>query len=85
MRKYKINRTKEVKLPSAETIAKYKNYRRLRHEYDRLVKRPKKPLYRDRKLFLVLLLIVLIAYLVSQAINEDEEKKSEDPPTGQSR
>lgn len=73
MRKYKINRTDKQDLPSKETIEKYKNFTNLTHEYDRLVKRPKVPLYKDKKMFLILLLIVLIAFVLSQVSDEDEK------------
>lgn len=66
MKNYKINRTDPKETPSSETIAKYKNFAQLSHEYDRLVKRPKVPIYKDKLMFLVLLLIVLIAYILSE-------------------
>lgn len=73
MKEYKINRDQEPKIPSSETIAKYKNFRQLTHEYDRLTKKPKVPLYRDKKMFLVLLLIVLVAFILSQIADEEAE------------
>ncbi|NOQ74778.1 MAG: hypothetical protein GQ574_22380 [Crocinitomix sp.] len=76
MRTYKVNRTKKPKVPSKETIEKYKDFTSLSHEYDKMVKRPKVPLYKDKKMFLVLLLIVLIAILLSQA--GDEKSAEED-------
>ena len=66
MKKYKINRDNKVDLPSKKTVEKYKNFSQLSHEYDRLTKRPKVPLYKDKKMFLILLLIVLLAYILSQ-------------------
>ena len=81
MRKYKINRTESVKSPSKEAMEKYKDFSRLSHEYDKLVQRPKKPLYQDKKMFLIVLLIALIAMLIVQAIDEDEEKNNEEENT----
>jgi len=83
VRKYKINRTEEVKLPNAETIRKYKDFSRLRHEYDSVVKRPRKPLYRDRKLFFILLFVALLALLLAQVASEEkeDEKSDENPKT----
>ncbi len=78
MRKYKVNRTESVKAPSKETMEKYKDFSRLSHEYDKLVKRPKKPLYQDKKMFLIVLLIALIAMLIVQAIEEDEKDNNQD-------
>ena len=72
MKKYKINRTKEQDLPSKKTIEKYKDFASLSHEYDKLVRRPKVPLYKDKKMFLVLLLIVLVAYILSQVGKEEK-------------
>jgi len=66
MRKYKINRA-EQKVPSKETIEKYKDFSRLSHAYDHYTKKPKVPLYKDKRMFLFILLIVLMAYLLSQA------------------
>lgn len=79
MKKYKVNRTNGPDLPSAETIAKYKNFGQLSHEYDKLVKRPKVPIYRDKKMFLILLLIVLVAFLLSQIRDEEVDKNATDP------
>ena len=78
MRKYKINRTENVRLPSKETIASYKDFSRLTHEYDRVVKRPKKPIYRDRKLFFILLFVALMALLLAQVAAEDEKKEKDE-------
>lgn len=85
MRKYKVNREQPVKMPSKEVIEKYKDFPSLRHEYDSYVKRPKKPLYKDKKMFLFILLIALVVYLIIQSMNEKEEDENDqtDPPTGQ--
>lgn len=76
MRKYKINRTAAQKIPSKETIEKYKDFSRLSHAYDHYTKRPKKPLYKDKRMFLFILLVALMAYLLAEAI--DEEKREEE-------
>ena len=76
MRKYKVNREQPVKMPSKEAIEKYKDFSRLRHEYDDYVKRPKKPLYKDRKMYWFILLILLITYLIIQTVKENEEEDS---------
>lgn len=83
MRKYKVNREQPVKMPSKEAIEKYKDFPRLRHEYDSVVKRPKKPLYKDKKMFLLLLLILLLTYLIIQSMeeSEEEEKGQNEPAT----
>lgn len=71
MRKYKVNR-EPVKLPSKEAMAKYKDFSRLSHEYDTVVKQPKKPLYKDKKLFIFLIIVGLLAVLISNAMSEEE-------------
>lgn len=78
MRKYKVNRTESTKVPSKETIEKYKDFSRLRHEYDRYTKRPTKPIYKDKKLFFFILMIALLALILSQLAKEDEEEKPQD-------
>lgn len=77
MRKYKVNRTSEQKIPSKETIEKYKDFSRLSHAYDHYTKRPKKPLYKDKRMFLFILLIALLAYLLAEAIDEEKQDKEE--------
>ena len=66
MRKFEVDKDKKQKLPTKEDMAKYKDFSRLSHEYDKVVKRPKVPLYKNKKMFLILLLVVLLAYLLSQ-------------------
>ncbi|MCB9223000.1 MAG: hypothetical protein R2780_11160 [Crocinitomicaceae bacterium] len=75
MRKYKVNREQPVKMPSKEAIEKYKDFSRLTHEYDKYVKRPKVPLYKDKKMFFFLLLIALLAFLIAQSVKEEKEEQ----------
>ena len=63
MKKHRIN--KEDDLPSDEEISNYKDFGKLSHSYDKVTKRPKRPLYKDPKAFLGLLLIVIVVYIVS--------------------
>lgn len=72
MRKYKVNRDQPVKLPSKEAIEKYKDFSRLTHEYDNVVKRPKVPLYKDKRMFFIILFVALMALLLAQASKEEE-------------
>tara|TARA_B100000678_G_scaffold263938_1_gene247088 strand:+ start:457 stop:657 length:201 start_codon:yes stop_codon:yes gene_type:complete len=65
MKKYKVNNDK--KKPSKKDVGKYKNFSRLKHRYDQLTKRPKKPLYKNPKFFLGLLLVLIILYLIFQS------------------
>ena len=66
MRKFEVDKDKKQKLPTKEEMAKYKNFPQLSHEYEKMVKRPKKPLYKDKRMFIVLIIIVLLAYLLSE-------------------
>ncbi|CAG5083434.1 hypothetical protein [Parvicella tangerina] len=77
MKEYKLNRDKkETTTPSDEVIDKYKNFDNIRAQYNDVIKRPNKPLYKNRKLFLLLLLIAVVAWIVAIAI--DEEQKNEE-------
>lgn len=74
MREYKLNKDKKDQAtPSDEVINKYKNFDNIRVQYDDVVKPPKQPLYKNRKLFFLLLLIGLVAWLVAEAIQEESE------------
>ncbi len=75
MRKYKVNREQPIKLPSKEVIEKHKDFSRLTHDYDKIVKRPKVPLYKDKRMFFVLLFVALMAILLAQAAKETEENE----------
>ncbi|MBK7129856.1 MAG: hypothetical protein IPH66_10895 [Crocinitomicaceae bacterium] len=77
MRQYKINRKGDQKVPTKETIEKYKDFSRLTHAYDHYTKRPKKPLYKDKRMFLFILLIALMAYLLTEVFDKEEKDKQE--------
>ena len=76
MREIKVNRTKKNLEPTPEQIRKHKDFSRLSHEYDRLTKRPKKPLYKDPKLFLLIFIILLVVFLMFMESKEKEESQS---------
>lgn len=63
MKKFVVNKSRQKTEPSEEQIRRQKDFSRLHHEYERLTKRGKKPLYRDPKLFLLLFLLGLILLL----------------------
>jgi hypothetical protein len=63
--------------PTEAEIARYRDPQRLIYNYTRAVRRPRKPLYRDPKAFLLLLFIVLIAYL----IGEERQRQAAPPVT----
>jgi len=77
MRKYKLNKDFKQQLPSKDETARYKDFAQLTHTYDKVTKRRKKPLYKDPKAFLALLLIVIIFWLVFDAIEESEQEEKQ--------
>lgn len=64
MKKFVVNRTGKKIEPSKEQINRQKDFARLHHDYERLTKRGKKPLYRDPKLWMLLFIIGLVLFLV---------------------
>ncbi len=67
MRKFKLNTNPAPNEPSKEQLKRYRDFTTLAHNYQNLTKRPKKPLYKDPKMFLFILLIGLIALLLFSA------------------
>lgn len=68
MKKYKLNKDKLEEL-SEEEIRKYKDFGKLVYNYQRAAKPIyKKPLYKDPKTFLVILIIALLAYLIAEYV-----------------
>jgi hypothetical protein len=66
MRKFTLNKDKKSLNPTDEQIKRQKDFSRLHHDYERLTKRSQKPLYRDPKLFMLLLILgimLLLAFL----------------------
>lgn len=78
MRKFKVNKTNQPKVPSKEALEKYKDFSRLSHAYDHYTKKPKVPLYKDKRMFLFILIIALLAYLLAQASEESTSEKNKD-------
>jgi hypothetical protein len=68
MRKFSIHREKKEIEPTDEQIKRHKDFARLHHDYERLTKRGKKPVFRDPKLYLLVVIIgivLLLAFLES--------------------
>ena len=64
MRKFELNKDKKNLTPTKEQIKRQKrDFSRLHHDYEKLTKRGKKPLYRDPKLFMLLFIIGIILFL----------------------
>lgn len=74
MKKYKLNKDKREEL-SEEEIRKYKDFGKLVYNYQRAGKPLyKKPLYKDPKAFLVILIIALLTYLIVEFVEEGDKK-----------
>lgn len=64
MRKFVRNSDNKKTEPTDAQIKRQKDFSRLHHEYERIHKRGKKPLYKDPKLFILIFLLGLILLLV---------------------
>lgn len=64
MRKFKLNKKQKNLDPNLSQINRQKDYSRLHHDYEKLTKRGKKPLYKDPKLFILLFILGLILFLM---------------------
>jgi hypothetical protein len=64
MRKFSIKQDDRPIEPSLEQIQRNQDFRKLYHDYERLTKRGKKPIYRDPKLYLLMVLVGIIALLL---------------------
>lgn len=73
MRKYKINRDKERRLPPHAVSDKFKDFDKIRMQHSDITKRPDVPLYKNKKLFMLLILIAVVAWVVSESIKEEKE------------
>ena len=66
MKKYKINKDKKSPEITDEQIMKYKNFDSLFVTYKDITKRQKIPIYKNKKIFLFLILLALVAYVLSK-------------------
>ena len=66
MKKYKINKDKKSPEITDEQIMKYKNFDSLFVSYKDITKRQKIPIYKNKKIFLFLILLVFVAYILSK-------------------
>lgn len=77
MRKFKLENKEQQQL-SDEEISKYKDFGQVVTNYeDALHRWHKKPLYKDPRAFLVLVVIILLAYFISE-MNSPEESPNPD-------
>ena len=66
MKKYKINKDKKSPKLTDEQIMKYKNFDSLFVSYKDIAKRQKIPIYKNKKIFLFLILLAFVAYILSK-------------------
>jgi hypothetical protein len=68
--RYRISPQGAPRISDAD-IARHKDARRLIYNYHRTVHRPKRPLYKDPKAFIALLIIVLLAIFVAEVVEKE--------------
>jgi len=64
MKKFILNKDKKEINPTDEQINRQKDFSRLHHDYEKLTKRSKRPLYKDPKLFMLLFILGLVLFLM---------------------
>lgn len=64
MKKFVRNIENKKTNPTDAQVKRQKDFSRLYHDYEKLTKRGKKPLFRDPKLFILLFLLGLIIFLI---------------------
>jgi energy-converting hydrogenase Eha subunit F len=75
MSKYKFDKNKKP-LPDDAEISKYKDFGKLVHNYQRATKPLyHKPLYKQPKVFIFLVMIVLLALLITHFADKEEQQK----------
>ena len=81
MKKYRLHsEDDQEKVPGDDVINKYKDFGKLTHNYDKVTKIPKKPLYKDPKAFIALVLVIVVVWLIF--VMEEEEKEKQNTPAG---
>ncbi len=90
MAKYRFK--KDSKEPSEEQIGKHMDFGRLKANYNRATKPLyKTPLYKNKKVFLALILLALVAFLVAEFIDvkmsndKKTPKEKMEPPSDSGR
>lgn len=71
--RYRISPEGRPAEPTDEELASYRDTKRLQYNYQRAARSlHRRPLYRDPKAFLALLLIVLLAWFLSEVVERDD-------------
>jgi len=76
MKKYRLD--KEHKELSNKDVLRYKSFGKLVYNYQ-IATRPlyKKPLYKDPKMFITLVIIILLAIWVAEESNKEKDQQKE--------
>ena len=64
MKKFILNKDKKELNPTDEQIKRHKDFTRLHHDYEKVTKRSKRPLYKDPKLLMLLFILGLVLFLM---------------------
>jgi hypothetical protein len=79
--RYRISPEGRPAEPTDEELARYRDTKRLQYNYQRAARSlHRRPLYRDPKAFLALLLIVLLAWFLSEVVERDDTSR---PPANE--
>lgn len=71
--RYRISPEGRPPEPTDAEIARYRDPKRLLYNYQRATHlMHRKPLYKDRKAFFALLLIVLLAWFIAEVVDKEE-------------
>jgi len=80
-RQYRISPKGSGPSPTDAEIARYRDPKRLIYNYQKAVTRSKRPLYRDPKAFIILILIVLLALFLAE-VSERQHDPQQPAPIG---
>ena len=79
-RQYRISPQGRGTPPTEAEIARYRDPKRLLFNYEKGMRRPQRPLYKDPKAFLGLLLIVLLAWFLGEMNKKGQQHKAPTSP-----
>lgn len=81
MKKYVYRHKESGKTLSKEEVEKLRDFKRLKTDYERASKDLyRNKLYRDPKLFLGLLLVILVLWILWSNIEQEEKELEANPP-----
>lgn len=81
-KEYRIGREKGSPAPEEQDVSRYKDVGKLMYAYQRATQPLyKRPLYKDPKAFLAILIIVLLAILLADVADREPSNTGPDPST----